>query len=76
MIYNNIETKMKVPISSDVRFYTISDVKELTGWSEKTVQALFNSKEFPAASIGRAKLIEAHALIEYFSRRRDKSEIA
>ena len=29
-------------ISSELRFYTISDMQELLGWSEKTVKKLFN----------------------------------
>ena len=36
-------------ISSDVRFYTVKDVMELTGWSEKIVLSIFRDPEFPAA---------------------------
>ena len=59
-------------ISSDVKFYTVSDVIDMTGWSEKTVLSMFRDPEFPAAEFGRTKIVEAHALIEYFSVRRDK----
>ena len=59
-------------ISSDVRFYTVKEVMELTGWSEKIVLSIFRDPEFPAADFGRSKVVEAHALIEYFSVRREK----
>ena len=59
-------------ISSDVRFYTVKDVMELTGWSEKIVLSIFRDPEFPAADFGKSRIVEAHALIEYFSIRREK----
>ena len=59
----------RLPISSEVRFYTISDVMELTSWSKKVVLGLFNEPEFPASNLGKAKVVEAHALIEFFSRK-------
>lgn len=34
-------------IPAEVRFYGISDVARMTGWSEKTVQKLFNDPKFP-----------------------------
>lgn len=64
----------RLPISSEVRFYTISDVMELTSWSKKVVLCLFNEPEFPASNLGKAKVVEAHALIEYFSTRRDREK--
>lgn len=62
----------KMYISSEVRFYTINDLIGLLGWSEATVQKLFNDPKFPAANFGRNKVVEGHELIDYFSRRRDK----
>ena len=62
----------RVYISSEVRFYTIENVQEMTGWSKKTVQRLFNDPRFPAADYGRIKVVEAHALIDYFSKRHEK----
>ena len=59
-------------VSSEVRFYTASDLMKLTGWSESIVLKLFNDPEFPSADFGRAKIVEAHALIDYFSRKRMK----
>lgn len=59
-------------ISSEVRFYTIADLKKMLGWSEATVQKLFNDPKFPAADFGKNKVVEAHALIEYFSRRHER----
>ena len=37
----------KMYISSEVRFYTINDLIGLLGWSEATVQKLFNDPKFP-----------------------------
>lgn len=63
---------MRVYVSSEVKFYTISDLMKLLGWSEATIQKLFNDPKFPAANFGRNKVVETHALIDYFSRRHDK----
>lgn len=57
-------------ISSEVRFYTVEDVIKLTSWSENTVLKLFNDPMFPSADFGKAKIVEAHALIDYFSTKR------
>ena len=59
-----------LPISSEVRFYTVLDLMEMTGWSTKVVLKLFNDPSFPSSDLGKAKIIEAHALIDYFSVRR------
>ena len=60
------------PLSSEIKFYSIADVQEMTKWSEATVQKLFNDPKFPAANYGRTKLVEAHALINFFAERHDK----
>lgn len=57
----------------DVQFYTIADLVSMLGWSTATVQKLFNDPDFPAVNYGKNKVVEKHALIDYFSRRRDKS---
>ena len=54
-------------ISSEPRFYKIKDIQEMTGWSENTVQKLFNDPDFPSLDYGKAKLVEAHALIAFLS---------
>ena len=33
-------------ISSEVRFYTIEDLRKMLGWSEMTLQKLFNDPDF------------------------------
>ena len=38
---------------------------KLLGWSEATVQKLFNDPKFPAANFGRNKVVEAHAPVSY-----------
>lgn len=57
----------QVYISSEARFYSIKDVMEMTGWSEGTVQKLFNDPKFPSADYGKTKVVEVHALIQFFS---------
>ncbi len=56
----------------EVRFYTINDLMELLGWSEPTVQKLFNDPKFPAIDFGKQKVVEKHALINYCSQRRER----
>lgn len=63
------ERQKQIYISSEVKFYTISDLKEMLGWSENTVQKLFNDPKFPSSDFGRIKVVEAHALIDYFSKK-------
>ena len=46
----------------------------MLGWSRHTVLKLFGDPEFPAVDFGKRKVVESHALIEYFSRRRTKKE--
>ena len=59
-------------LSSELHFYTINDLQKLLGWSEKTVKKLFNDPSFPAADFGKTKVVEAHAAIDYFSKRHEK----
>ena len=63
------ERQKQTYISSEVKFYTISDLKNMLGWSENTVQKLFNDPKFPSSDFGRIKVVEAHALIDYFSKK-------
>lgn len=63
------ERQKQTYVSSEVKFYTISDLKNMLGWSENTVQKLFNDPKFPSSDFGRIKVVEAHALIDYFSKK-------
>ena len=63
------ERQKQTYISSEVKFYTISDLKNMLGWSENTVQKLFNDPKFPSSDFGRIQVVEAHALIDYFSKK-------
>ena len=63
------ERQKQTYISSEVKFYTISDLKNMLGWSENTVQKLFNDPKIPSSDFGRIKVVEAHALIDYFSKK-------
>ena len=73
MLMNIPVTYGSSALACDVKFYSIPELQKMTGWSEKTVQKLFNDPEFPATDLGRNKLVEAHALINYFSKRRSKN---
>ena len=61
-------------LSSEVRFYGVAELMDMLGWSKHTVLKLFGDPEFPAVDFGKRKVVESHALIEYFSRRRVKKE--
>ena len=60
-------------VSSEVILYSIRDIMEMSGWSEGTVQKLFNDPKFPAIDYGKKKLVENHALMQYLSVRREKA---
>lgn len=57
----------------EVKFYKVADLQEMLGWSETTVLKLFNDPNFPSADFGKGKVVEAHALIEYFSTKHVKT---
>ena len=57
----------RLSISSEVRLYSINDVVEMSGWSKRVVQKLFNDPDFSSLDYGKAKLVEAHALIAFLS---------
>ncbi|MBQ3281635.1 MAG: hypothetical protein IJH41_04435 [Eubacterium sp.] len=63
----------KIYVSSEVILYSIEDIRLMSGWSETTVQKLFNDPKFPAIDYGKRKLVENHALMRYFSIRREKA---
>lgn len=70
--YDGMNGIRKQYISSEVRFYTVSDLQEMLGWSLNTVLKLFNDPKFPSADFGKQKVVEAHALIDYFARRHER----
>ena len=49
-----------------LRFITIKEFSEITGWSIPTVQNLYNLPDFPSTDYGREKKAEIHAIVEYF----------
>lgn len=63
----------KIYVSSEVILYSIEDIRLMSGWSETTVQKLFNDPKFPAIDYGKRKLVENHTLMQYFSIRREKA---
>ena len=72
MILQNKDNVEWICVSGGVRFYTIPDVAEMTKWSIPIVQKLFNDPEFPSADFGKNKIVEEHALIEFFNKHRTK----
>jgi len=58
---NEISTKAKL-----IHFVSIDEFSKLTGWSKKTVQNLYNRKDFPCTNYGKEKKAEVHAIIKYF----------
>lgn len=53
-------------ITKTLKFISIKEFCNLTGWSLKTVQNLYNRKDFPSTNLGKEKKAEVHAIIEYF----------
>lgn len=49
-----------------IQFISIKEFSSLTGWSEKTVQELYNRADFPSTDFGKEKKAEVHAILEYF----------
>ena len=49
-----------------LRFITIKEFSEITGWSVPTVQNLYNRPDFPSTDYGKEKKAEIHAIVEYF----------
>lgn len=49
-----------------IQFISIKEFSKLTGWSEKTVQDLYNRPDFPSTDFGKEKKAEVHAIIDYF----------
>lgn len=47
------------------------DVKDMTGWGDSTVTALFQSRDFPAITIGKTHYVTNIALEEWSKVRRD-----
>ena len=70
--WREMSTIGRIYVSSEVIMNSIADIIEMTGWSEMTVQKLFNDPKFPSANYGKKKVIENHALMQFFSVRRDK----
>jgi len=49
-----------------IQFIGIKEFSNMTGWSEKTVQELYNKADFPSTDFGKEKKAEVHAIIDYF----------
>ena len=56
-----------------IQFVAIKEVSNMTGWSEKTVQELYNRPDFPSTDFGKEKKAEVHAIIKYFEVPRRKN---
>ena len=49
-----------------LRFLSIKELSEITGWCTKTVQELYNRPDFPSTDFGKEKKAEISAVKEYF----------
>ena len=67
------QTQIKFYVSSEIILYSIEDIIRMSGWSETTVQRLFNDPRFPAIDYGKRKLVENHALMRFLSVRHEKA---
>lgn len=63
---NSIESLGK----ENVLFFDTADIRNITGWSKKTVEDLFNNPAFPCTDIGKRKLVLKTAFIKFFMERR------
>lgn len=64
LLKGNMET-----LSNDL-FLSIKDVQNITNWSKKTVETLFNHPAFPCTDLGKSKLVLKPAFIKFFMDRR------
>lgn len=55
--------------SPEVVFFTKEDIQEKSGWTEEEVRLLFFDKRFPSTDFGKRKVVEAHALIQFFAKK-------
>lgn len=68
---NLLDTLNKIDDDANL-FYDMSEIRELTGWSKKTVEDLFNNPAFPSTDIGKRKLVLKFAFVNFFMQRRDR----
>ena len=71
--WDEMSTLGKIYVSGEVILYSMDDIVEMSGWSRTTVQKMFKDPKFPAVDYGKKKLVENHALMQYFSVRREKA---
>ena len=62
----------KLYVSGEVILYSTHDLAKRTGWSLGTIHRLFDYPEFPSIDYGKRKLVENHALMDFFSSRWDE----
>ena len=70
--WNEVSSLGRIYVSGEVIMYSVEDVMRITRWSRKVVQNLFNDPSFPSVNYGKHKLVENHALMQFFSVRREK----
>ena len=49
-----------------LRFISVKEFSEITGWCVPTVQNLYNRPDFPSTNYGKEKKAEIHAIVNYF----------
>ena len=62
----------QIYISGEVILYSIKDISQKTGVAYGSISRMFDAPGFASIDFGRQKLVENHALMKFFSVRRDK----
>ncbi len=70
---SKIESKVE-NIKTEMKFLTIQDVANMTGYSIPTVQKLFNRPDFPVWDIGKSKIVFLPAFYDYAMKSRKASD--
>ena len=62
----------QIYISGEVILYSIKDISQKTSVAYGSISRMFDAPGFASIDFGRQKLVENHALMKFFSVRRDK----
>ncbi|MGN0557889.1 MAG: hypothetical protein ACI4IS_00360 [Acutalibacteraceae bacterium] len=54
-------------VKNGTKFISIKEAAKQLGWSEPTVQELFNRSDFPSCDFAKRKVVELSAFTKYFS---------
>ena len=69
----NLLSELNARLDGGIRLYSIEDVMELTGYSKKKVQEIFNDPDLVVIDRGKRKFVEENVLRNYFSTRHNNN---